>query len=186
MKTTGLTPWTWFRKDDSRSDSPALLSRRYGYTVPAAPLFLEMDRIFDSLLGGQFPHRLSAGKDLGEAVLRPNLDISGDETRYFVSVELPGVDEQDLRVELDNDVLRICGEKRHETQQEETGDGSGNGRSFYRVERAYGSFQRELSLPDDVDASGITAVHKDGVLTITLPRREAVLEKARRIEIARK
>lgn len=115
--------------------------------------------------------------------IRPSLDITGNEKQYQVTVELPGVKESDLQVEVDNDMLRVYGEKRYEHEEKE-GEGD-NGRGYYRMERSYGSFQRTLSLPEDVDAEGVTAVHKEGILTITLPRKEAIKQENRRIAITK-
>lgn len=183
MKSSKLVPWNWFLRENMHAGRPA---RATGQSLaPAVPLSLELDRLFDSVFSGYFPQaRSESAKALAEATIRPDLDISGDDRCYLVSVELPGVSERDLNVELENNILRISGEKRYEHDSRKEGEGNDeNGRHFYRIERSYGSFQRVLELPDDVDTEAITATHKDGVLTITLPRKTAVLESAKRIAI---
>lgn len=185
MKSSKLVPWNWFLRDHMHPD---VQSRMAGHNLaPTAPLSLELDRLFDSVFSGYFPQmRSSHERPLAEAAIRPDLDISGDDKRYLVTVELPGVSEQDLSVELENNILRISGEKRYEHgSKDEHGEADDSSRNFYRIERSYGSFRRVLELPDDVDTEAIQASHKDGVLTITLPRKATVLQSTKRIEINR-
>lgn len=191
MNTTHLVPWNWFRRD-----SRIAPARGRVISGPVMPLYTEFDRLFDSLFNPEFQPALVNGSNtqLGESVIRPNLDISGDDKNYYVSVEVPGVEAKDLHVEVENDTLRIRGEKKyaHETKAEAPQEGDDSKaalaapeKSFYRIERSYGSFERLLALPEDVDAAAIAAEHKDGVLTVTLPRKEEVLPESRRIEISR-
>ncbi len=186
MKSSKLVPWNWFMRDALNADADT--GRRmsgHAALIPAAPFYMELDRLFDNFFSGYMPHaRMRAAKPLADAAIRPDLDISGDDKRYIVSVELPGVSEQDLNVELENNTLRISGEKRYEHESANGPQGEAEaGKNFYRIERSYGSFQRVLELPDDVDTEAITATHKDGVLTITLPRKAAVLQSAKRIAV---
>lgn len=180
MNSTKLIPWNWFRREES-GNMP--VGRRRVFATHS-PLYMELDRLFDSLFNGYYPQPAAPGavKELGEAVIRPNLDISGDDKHYYVTVELPGVDENNLSVEVENDTLRISGEKKYEHKDT---DNEKNGKNYYRIERSYGSFQRILALPEDVDAGGITAAHKDGVLTITLPRKAELLTENRQIQISK-
>lgn len=183
MNTNTCIPWSRFRRDEG-----GLPARGRVVAFPSVPLSMELDRLFDGLFSGVFPtgNAHARNKPLGEAVIRPNLDISGDEKQYFVTVELPGVDENDLRVELEKDSLRIVGEKKDTREVKEAAENGGEGgRHFYRIERSYGSFERVLALPEDVDADAVTATHKDGVLTITLPRRQEERPESRRIDINR-
>lgn len=178
MNIVRLTPWNWFKREDDivpvRHGRPHAGMRMYD------PLY-EMNRLFDSLMsnaGRSSAERTAPGTE--PALFHPNLDVTGNDKQYVVSVELPGVEEKDVLVELENDALRIYGEKKQEVEEKKEG---ANGASYYRMERSYGSFQRMLTLPEDVDTSAIKAVHKDGVLTITLPRREAALPENRKIAI---
>ena len=88
---------------------------------------------------------------------------------------MPGVDEKDVKVEIANDTLTIRGEKKQEKEE--------NHKNYYRMERSYGSFQRVLSLPEDADQEGVSATFKNGVLTVTMPRKAAPQANVRRIEI---
>ena len=182
MKSSKLIPWSWFRRDEA-----AMPSHRRVFGTQAGPLYMELDRLFDSLFDGYYPSSAAAPKgarELSEAMIRPNLDISGDDKNYYITVELPGVDEEHLHVEVENDTLRISGEKKSGHEARQDGDTQvESGRSFYRIERSYGSFQRILSLPEDVDASAISAMHKDGVLTVTMPRKALLQPEARKIVI---
>ena len=94
---------------------------------------------------------------------------------YAISVEVPGVDEKDVKIELANNTLTIGGEKKQEKEEKE--------KNFYRVERSYGSFQRVLSLPEDADQEKIQATFKKGVLRITVPRKALPHAEAKQIEV---
>lgn len=176
MSTYKLAPWNWFLNEEERH--PAHRGRR-AFAAPA-PVYLELDRLFDNLFNGYFPADAAPKKagELSEAIIRPNLDISADDKQYLVTVEVPGVGENDLHVEVENGTLTISGEKKYEHSGED-----GTGRNYYRIERSYGSFRRALALPDDVDTQSISAVHKDGVLSISLPRRKEYLTQSRRIAV---
>ena len=106
MNTTHLVPWNWFRRD-----SRIAPARGRVISGPVMPLYTEFDRLFDSLFNPEFQPALVNGSNtqLGESVIRPNLDISGDDKNYYVSVEVPGVEAKDLHVEVENDTLRIRG-----------------------------------------------------------------------------
>lgn len=176
MNTPRLVPWNWLRKEEVAGNAPARMARR---ASAAAPVYMELDQLFESLFNGYMPYGSKTEKQLEQAMIRPSLDVSGNEKQYKVTVELPGVDEKDLQVELDNDTLRIHGEKKFEQQEGEEGKG------YYRMERSYGSFHRVLALPKDADSSAITAEHKDGVLTITIPRKTETLPESRKIAIGK-
>lgn len=89
--------------------------------------------------------------------------------QYKIAPEVPGVEEKDIQITLDNDVLMVRGEKRREQEKKEGG--------FHRVERSYGSFQRALNLPDDANRDSIKASFKNGVLTVTIDKREVSAPK---------
>ncbi len=91
----------------------------------------------------------------------------------MISLEVPGVDEKDIHVELNDRVLTIRGNKRHEE--------SGEDESYHWVERSYGAFQRLLSLPDDALDEGLSARFRKGVLTIEVPRDQGRSNDDRRV-----
>ena len=181
MNIVRMNPWNWLRNEELRQHSPDAATRSFAF-FPVDPFQGEMGKLLDSFFAPAAGRDKRAQQSAETALIRPNLDVSGDEKQYVVSVELPGVDEKDLKVELNNDILHIFGEKKQEFE-ENSDDKEGKGKGFYRIERSYGSFQRTLALPEDVDTSAISASHKNGVLSITLPRKKAVEPEKRVIAI---
>jgi HSP20 family protein len=104
----------------------------------------------------------------------PATDLAETPDAYVLRADLPGMSPEDVHIELENRVLSISGERRAETTEQ--------GAGFHRVERAFGSFHRSLTLPAGVDAEAITASFDQGVLTVRVPKPEAV--KPRRVSIA--
>lgn len=105
----------------------------------------------------------------------PASEASAADDAYDISVELPGVETDDIDVSIDGNNLTVKGEKRSEKVSE--------GRTYYFSEREYGAFQRTFRLPPDADANAITADHQNGVLKLRVPKLKAKTEKAQRIEI---
>ena len=103
----------------------------------------------------------------------PSVDIKETEKEFVMSVELPGVTPKDVSVEVKDGCLTISGEKKLESEEKKD--------RYTRIERCYGSFTRSFTLSENVDETKIGASHKDGVLTLTLPKKEGV--KPRKIEI---
>jgi HSP20 family protein len=103
----------------------------------------------------------------------PLTDVKEDDSKYTVTVEVPGIDKKDIKIKIKNNSLLVEGEKKEESKEE--------GESYIRVERSYGSFRRALNFESEVDASKSTAEFKDGILTVTLPKTEK--EKPKEIEI---
>ncbi|WP_129645759.1 Hsp20/alpha crystallin family protein [Peristeroidobacter agariperforans] len=97
-----------------------------------------------------------------EGAWRPLADISETDTDYFIKAELPEVKKDDIKVSFEQGLLTISGERRQEKQQKNENE--------LRVESFYGSFSRSFSLPDNVDAKGIQAECKDGVLKVRIPK----------------
>ena len=102
-----------------------------------------------------------------------------DDTAYKATVELPGVAQDQVNIEVRDNMLIVEGEKKNETEDKDEKKG------YYRMERSYGSFRRVLSLPEDVETDKITATHKDGVLSIEIPRKEPEKPAARKIEVVK-
>lgn len=99
----------------------------------------------------------------------PAVDIKEEPDRFIVTADVPGVQAADIDVTFENGVLSITGERKSEATEEKDG--------FKRVERAYGRFERRFSLPENIDDERIAAKGKDGVLEITLPKKESVKPK---------
>ncbi len=108
-------------------------------------------------------------------MLRPKLNISSDDHNYNISLEVPGLKESDISIEVKNDVLTIQGAVEAEKEDKD--------RHFYRIERTYGSFQRTLSLPDDANADDIKASMKEGVLNLMIPRIEVADSEVKKIPV---
>jgi len=118
-------------------------------------------------LGGLFsrsPVHLPEGQEEQIAVPEwaPLVDISEDDQEYRIKVELPEVKKEDVKVTAEEGTLTIMGERKFEKEEK--------GRKYHRVERAYGSFGRSFSLPDDVSPAKVSAECKDGVLTVHLAK----------------
>lgn len=103
----------------------------------------------------------------------PLVDISEDDKEYRIKAELPDVKREDVKVTAEAGTLTIMGERKFEKEEK--------GRRYHRVERAYGSFGRSFSLPNDVNPAKVTAEFKDGVLTVHLMKDEKA--KPQQVEV---
>lgn len=103
------------------------------------------------------------------------VDESEDEKAYHVSVELPGMDEKDIKVELHDGVLTISGEKKTESETSE--------KDFHRRERSFGSFKRSISVPVEVVEEKVEATFDKGVLHVVMPKSADAKQKSRRIQV---
>jgi HSP20 family protein len=108
--------------------------------------------------------------------LRPPVEVTESPEEFLVTAELPGMEQKDIRLDFEDGILTIRGEK------EEMREEKGHKQRYLMWERSYGSFQRSLSL-DGVDAEQIRASYKDGVLTIHLPKTQTTRSKSREIRI---
>jgi HSP20 family protein len=104
----------------------------------------------------------------------PAVDLAEDGDQYVLHADLPGVDEGDVKVEVEDNVLTISGERRSELNDRKDG--------YYRVERASGSFSRSIRLPDGVDPDSVQASFDKGVLAVTIPK--PAEPKPRRVAIS--
>ena len=129
----------------------------------------DFNSLFDSVMTGGIQDDGSRGLSLWT----PAADISEHENEYQVKVELPGINKDDVKITLESNILTIRGEKKQEEDVKEE--------SMHRMERVYGSFQRSFTLPTVVKESEISAVYKDGILMITLPKAEEA--KPKQIEV---
>jgi HSP20 family protein len=173
-------PWNWFGKEEENTGATVPVQQKNAQEdIGAFPhLFSrfhnEMDRRFEQMFR-EFGFGSPLFSNMANGMLKPTLDLSASENEYTVNVEIPGVDEKDLKIELEKNTMIIRGEKRQEKEEEE--------KSYYRQERFYGSFQRILSLPEDADQDGIKATFKQGVLKITMPRKALPKSDVRQIAI---
>ena len=132
----------------------------------------EMDRIFEDL-----PRLL--GRRVGEEGMRgawvPAVDIRETKDCIEVIAELPGVDAKDVDVSVQENVLTIRGERRHEEVKEDE--------TVHRIEREYGAFERSFTLPRSADSEKIQASYKEGLLSLTVPKREEAKPKTLKINV---
>jgi HSP20 family protein len=131
----------------------------------------EMNRLFNSF----FDAPAGAGAS-GAAPRRwvPPMDLVELDEHFVLRADLPGLDEDDVRLEISDDVLTLSGERRFEHEARKEG--------FFRLERGAGSFSRSLTLPEGVDAEGIEAAFDKGVLEVRIPK--PAERQPRRVEIA--
>src|ERR1700748_534587 len=105
----------------------------------------------------------------------PAVDIYETENELVLKADVPDIDPQNVGIQLENGTLTLKGERKFEEQK--------NGGGFHRIERSYGSFVRAFSLPDTVDGEKVKADYKNGVLTITLPKKEVAKPKTINISV---
>ncbi|NOX42398.1 MAG: Hsp20/alpha crystallin family protein [Gammaproteobacteria bacterium] len=130
---------------------------------------------FQTLFGKQLnPFSTTDESSVLTSDWHPAVDIKEDKNKFVVLADIPGVDPKDIDITMENGILTIKGERKTESKEEKE--------NFKRVERTYGSFYRRFSLPDTANADSISAVSKDGVLEITLNKKET--EKPRKIPVA--
>ena len=145
------------------------------YVDPFAAMRSEMDRVFDSFLGrgfGRFPSLARA--DYDDDVV-PSMDVRETPSEFVVEAELPGLDEKDVSVTLNDGILTLKGEKKSE-REEKKGD-------FHLMERSYGSFQRSFRVADSIDADKVKATFEKGVLKVSMPKRPEAMRSEKRIPI---
>jgi HSP20 family protein len=107
-------------------------------------------------------------------LLRPAIDVTESESAVRVTAELPGLAKEDVKITIEDGVLSISGEKKTESETKD--------HTFHRVERSFGAFQRSLSLPNGLDVDRADATFRDGVLTIELPKTEAMKPKTLKVK----
>lgn len=128
----------------------------------------EMNRLFNSVFDGP-------GQGNGGALRRwmPAMDLVETDDHFVLRADLPGMGEDDVKIEIEDTTLTVSGERKAEHES--------GGEGYYRVERAFGTFARTLTLPQGVDPEAVTANFDRGVLEVRVPKPEA--RKPRRIEI---
>jgi HSP20 family protein len=106
----------------------------------------------------------------------PAVDIQETDTEYLVKADLPDVKKDDVKVEFEDGVLTVEGERKQEKEEKNT--------KLHKIERAYGKFVRRFALPTEVDATKLTAQYKDGVLNVHLPKSPTGKPKAITVKVA--
>ena len=106
---------------------------------------------------------------LSTTAWNPSVDIFENDNEIVFKAELPGMNPKDIEVKLENSVLMLKGERRFEKETKEE--------NYHRIEREYGNFSRSFALPSAVEGDKVTAEYKDGVLKVTLPKKEEIKPK---------
>ena len=119
--------------------------------------FRELASFFENFADGSGKDQLTAGTFV------PPVDVYEDEHNLILKLEVPGVNEEDLNVSVENDTLTVQGERKFEKEEKEE--------NFHRIERRYGSFTRTFKLPNTVDTDKVEAGYEKGILKITLAKR---------------
>jgi HSP20 family protein len=125
--------------------------------------------------------RFPTGREKGNEMMAvadwaPAVDIIEDDKAYVIKAELPEVKKEDVKVTVQEGVLTIQGERKQEKEEK--------GKKFHRIERTYGTFVRNFTVPDDADETNVMAEFKDGVLLVSLPKSEKAKPRAIEVTIA--
>ncbi|MDI6780313.1 MAG: Hsp20/alpha crystallin family protein [Bacteroidota bacterium] len=122
----------------------------------------QMSRIFND-----FPFKW----DFGGGSFSPRINVFEDEKNLVIEAEIPGMEKKDVKVTLHNDVLTISGERKRETKTEKARlNGAVEQENYFHLESCYGSFNRSINLPVEVDGERVEASFKNGLLKIQLPK----------------
>lgn len=157
-----LIPW--------RGITPARLER--GAEHPLLSLQREIERMFEDLRRGLDLPVLGLA---GEGMISPRIDVTESEEALVVTAELPGLEEKDIEVSLNEDVLVLKGEKKADREEKRAG--------YVYAERSFGAFERRIPMAFGVLADKVTAAFKNGVLTVTLPKNPEAVTHVRHIPV---
>jgi HSP20 family protein len=127
-----------------------------------------MNRLFQESYGGQ-------DQELSTSAFAPPVDVYEDEHSIMLKVEVPGIDEKDIDIRLENNTLVVRGERKFEKEEKEE--------NYHRVERRYGSFVRSFSLPNTVDTENVQATYDKGVLKIALAKKAEAKPKQIKVSV---
>ncbi len=168
MALRDLIPWS---RQENRLPIPVSPERDREYdTHPLLSLHREVNRLFDDVFRG---FGVPSFGGFGQGGGWPHVELSETDREIRVTAELPGLDEKDVEISVEEGVLTLRGEKRSEVEDKDRG----------YSERSYGRFERRIGLPLGIDRERASATFRNGVLTVTLPRTEAAKENVRRIPV---
>jgi HSP20 family protein len=124
----------------------------------------KMNRLFEETFTGR-----GEKKDLVSGTWSPSVDIYETENALVLSAEVPGMKEDEIEIKIEDNTLILQGERKFEKETKEE--------NYHRIERSYGSFYRSFTLPNSIDQDKIQAVHENGVLKITMPKKPELKPK---------
>jgi HSP20 family protein len=130
-----------------------------------------MNRLFRESYGPE-----GREESLTTTTFAPPVDVYEDEHSVTLKIEVPGIDEKDIDVRIENNVLTVHGERKFEKEEKEE--------NFRRVERQYGSFTRTFTLPTTVDAEKVSANYDKGILKIALPKKAEAKPKQIKVNVS--
>ena len=133
-------------------------------------------REFDRLFREAFAPALAEG-EVSTRTWAPPVDIYENGDNLVLKAELPGINPDDVEIRVEDNTLYLKGERRFEKEVKE--------QNFHRVERSYGTFTRTFSLPNSVDADKVSANYQDGVLTLTMPKKEEAKPKTIKVNVSK-
>jgi HSP20 family protein len=136
--------------------------------------FRELSTIQDRM-NRLFQDSYGQDQELGTSAFAPPVDVYEDEHNIVLKVEVPGIDEKDIDIRLENNTLVVRGERKFENEEKEE--------NFHRVERRYGSFVRTFTLPNTVNAENVKADYDKGVLRITLEKKAEAKPKQIKVNV---
>jgi HSP20 family protein len=133
-------------------------------------------REFDRLFREAFNPAVTEG-ELSTRTWAPPVDIYENGDNLVLKAELPGINADDVEIRVEINTLYLKGERKFEKEVKE--------QNYHRVERSYGTFTRTFSLPNSIDADKVTASFKDGVLTLTMPKKEEAKPKTIKVNVSK-
>lgn len=167
MAIRDLIPWS---RQENRLPTVVSAEQRDRDEHPMLSLHREVNRLFDDVFRGFGAPSLGG---VSRSFAWPHVELGETHKDIRIIAELPGLDEKDVDISLEEGVLTLRGEKRSEVEDKDRG----------YSERSYGRFERRIGLPKGIDRDGANATFRNGVLTVTLPKTEAANENIRRIPI---
>ena len=166
-----LIPWDWLKDNGKRSQ---VSIRREDPSF--SKLYSDMERMMNDMLNDYLP-TFPGGRGKGADIdfLTPKINISETENEYKISAEIPGVEEKAIDLSINKGMLLIKAEKKEEKEEKDE--------QYHRYERYYGTFQRTISLPEDIDENSIKAKFKGGILNIAIKKNKEAQPATKKIEV---
>jgi HSP20 family protein len=140
--------------------------------------FRELDEVqnrLSSFLGGSWNRGGNSNGGLKLADWSPEVDIIEDEKEYLVKADLPEMKKEEIKVKVEEGLLSVSGERKAEKEEK--------GKTFHRIERSYGSFERSFTLPENADGTKVSAEFKEGVLKVHLPKSASAKPKTMEVNV---